>query len=233
MNSDFIIPNKNFLGTLIFVIKKCPFRISLYKLFEEKLYRLKVLLKLGSLRSFKNYSETYGIPLFRTKNVNDKNTITLIKGRKPDVIYCISFAQKLNRSILDIPKFGCVNFHPSLLPSYRGLFPYFWVMANNEKWTGVSFHLMEEDWDAGKLIMQEKLKIAKDESMQHLFFRCAILAGKMLLNLQDKLEKNEIELHKQETDGSSYYGWPNKDGYKKFKKNKKRIFKFKELWASI
>ena len=232
IDADFVVPGKSFLETTIFLFKKSTLLFCIYKFFEQKLYQFKTLLNLGNLKSFKSYSKKYNIPLYKTKNINENKTIDLINSLKPDVIYSVSFPQKLGKDVISMPQYGCINFHDSLLPAYRGLCAYFWIMANNEKESGVSAHFIDDELDSGKLILQKKIKINDKETMQHLYYRCSVLIKEMLPEIQNKLERKDIRPITQEKEGS-YYSWPDRKGYSKFRKHKKRFFKFWELWNSI
>jgi folate-dependent phosphoribosylglycinamide formyltransferase PurN len=231
VESDVIIFGKNLLNSMLFILKKIILPFAAYMFFEKKIYKFKVSLGLAKLKSFRSYSRIYKIKLYKTKNINNEKTLSMVRKLKPDIIYCAGFNQKLGRSILNIPKLGCINLHPALLPFYRGPFPYFWILANNEKESGVSAHFIDEKWDTGELIMQKRFGIMKN-TMQHLCFKSALLAGEMLLEIQDLLEKKAVKSFPQKR-GGSYYPWPNKKGYQNFKMNRKKFFKFKELWNSI
>jgi len=230
---DFIVFGKTFLGSIIFLSKKSILSFCIYKFFEEKLYSFKMFLGLGNLRSFRSYSRKYRIPLYKTKNINCKKTISLIRHLRPDIIYSIAFPQRIGEQVINVPKHGCINFHDSLLPSYRGLCAYFWIMTDNQKESGISAHFIDKDLDTGKIILQKKFKIGNKETMQHLYCTSSKLNGEALLEIQDKLENSLVRPFSQNKGEPSYYSWPDKAGYKKFKKYKKKFFRFRELWSSI
>jgi len=230
--ADFVISGRSFLSTVLFLLKKSTLPFSIYKFFEQKLYQFKIFFGLGKSKSFKYYSKKYSVSLYKTKDINSKKTLNLIRRLNPDILYSVSFPQKLKKEVINIPKYGCINFHDSLLPSYRGLCAYFWIMANNEKESGISVHFIDETFDTGKLIMQKRFKINDGDTMQHLYYTSSSLIQKMLPEIQNKLEKKNIMPIFQKK-GGSYYSWPNRKGYIEFRKHKKRFFKFSELWGSI
>ncbi len=230
---EFIIPGKSFLDSTLFLLKKSFFRFVFYKWLEVKIYQLKLALGLGQLKQFAYYSKKFNFPLLKVSSVNSETTITVIKKLNPDVIYSVAFPQKISASVLKIPPNGCINFHDSILPKYRGLCAYFWITAHNEPKGGVTAIYIDKQLDTGKIIMQRDYPIGKNDTMQKVYFNNAKLMAEMIFAVQDKLDKNQVRAYKQKKAGESYYSWPNKEGYALFKKYRKRFFRFNELWGSI
>src|SRR5713226_7770003 len=81
-----------------------------------------------------------------------------------DLIVVAGFARILKRALVDVPRLGCINVHPSLLPHYRGPEPFYWVLANLEKTTGVTIHHVDEGIDTGDIILQRELEIRPNET---------------------------------------------------------------------
>lgn len=230
---DFLIPGKTFFGSVRFLLKKSFFQFIFYKWFETIIYKFKNTLGLGKLKSYSYYSRKYNFPLFKTSSVNSKETVALIKKLKPDIIYSVAYPQKISESVLKIPKKGCINFHDSILPKYRGLCAYFWITAHNEKKGGVTAIYIDKQLDAGQIVLQREYTIGKDDTMQKVYYNNSKLMGEMIMEIQDKLNNNKIKASNQKKCGKSYYSWPDKEGYELFKKNNKKFFKFNELWGSI
>lgn len=230
---DFIIPKKSFFGSVRFLLKKSFFQFCLYKWFEEKIYRIKTSLNIGQLKPFIKYSKEYKFPIFKTADINSEETINLMKKLRPDIIYSVSYPQKIKEEVLKIPKNGCINFHDSLLPKYRGLCAYFWVTANNEKKGGVTAHYINTMLDTGEIILQKKYTIDTNDTMQRVYYKSSKLIEKMISEINNKLKKGKIKSIKQKEGGHSYFSWPNREGYALFRKNKKRFFRFEELWNSM
>ena len=93
------------------------------------------------------------------KKLDKKVTLKQVKEIKPDIIVCLEYPYRLSKSMLDYPKYGCINAHYSLLPKYRGRHPIQWAMINGETEIGVTVHYMTEDMDAGDIILQNKIQI--------------------------------------------------------------------------
>lgn len=102
----------------------------------------------------KNFALTHQIPLFQPLKLNEHDFIQKIITLHPDLILSVSYGKIFPVVFFKIPKLGCINIHPSLLPGYRGPSPIRWVLINGEKQTGVTSHLIDEHVDAGKIISQ-------------------------------------------------------------------------------
>src|SRR5204862_1767507 len=96
-------------------------------------------------------------------------------------IICVAcFSQRIPRIILDLPRLGCLNVHPSLLPANRGPVPLFWTFREGHQQTGVTIHLMNEGMDTGDILAQEPIEVPSGISYAQLELQCATLGGKLL-----------------------------------------------------
>jgi methionyl-tRNA formyltransferase len=102
------------------------------------------------------------IPFQRLDNINSSYSIELIRKLEPDLIISTHFQQLLKKEIIEIPRIGCVNLHPSLLPKYRGMAPQHWPIIFGDSKTGVSVHYVNEGIDTGNIINQKILSIHPD-----------------------------------------------------------------------
>ena len=134
------------------------------------------------------------IPFYVFENVNAPEVISLIQEKiKPDMILTYTFAQKLSPELYKSAKYA-INMHPSLLPNYRGFSPYFWPIANGEMYTGVSFHFLDDHFDTGAIIDQQKIIIMPLDT-------CGMVVAKQELVALDLLERilKEASLGKELT----------------------------------
>ena len=131
--------------------------------------------------------------------------IDTIKVIKPDIIFSIYYRKILPKAILNIPRLGCINIHPSLLPEYRGPVPTAWAIRNGEEETGITIHLMDECIDTGDILVQKKFPILDNETGYELFTRAMSIGAKQLIENFDKIIKKEIKPKKQQGIGS-YFG---------------------------
>ncbi|MDP0589322.1 MAG: formyltransferase family protein [Candidatus Endonucleobacter bathymodioli] len=111
------------------------------------------------IQTLKSFALTENIPYYFMDNGSDQALEKWAKDINPDVIVVYSMSQLLKKNIFNIPKYGTINLHPALLPSYRGPFPDFWMYYNCEKEGGVTIHYIDEGEDTGDIIYQEKYPI--------------------------------------------------------------------------
>ena len=120
--------------------------------------------------------------------------INEIKALKPDIIVVVAYGKILPKELLDIPKYGAINVHGSLLPKLRGAAPIQWSVLNGDTETGITTMFMDEGMDTGDMILQESLKIGEDETTGELWDRMGDLGAKLLVQTVEKLEHVKSEL---------------------------------------
>ena len=116
----------------------------------------------------------------------------------------IAFGQILPKSLLDRPKYGCVNIHASLLPKYRGAAPIQWAVINGDKETGITTMMMDVEMDTGDMLEKMVVKLNPDETGGSLFDRLSLLGGSLILSTLGKLEKGEIIPQPQDHEKATY-----------------------------
>jgi methionyl-tRNA formyltransferase len=116
----------------------------------------------------------------------------------------IAFGQILPKSLLDLPKYGCVNIHASLLPKYRGAAPIQWAVINGDKETGITTMMMDVEMDTGDMLEKTVVKLNPDETGGSLFDRLSLLGGSLILSTLGKLEKGEITPQPQDHEKATY-----------------------------
>ena len=121
-----------------------------------------------------------GIPVFQPENFREEETVQQLRDLKPDVCAVVAYGRILPQKVLDIPKFGCINIHASLLPSYRGSAPYQWAVLDGLKETGVTAMYLVREMDAGDIIDVSKTPIGENETAGELLDRLAVLGAELL-----------------------------------------------------
>lgn len=146
----------------------------------------------GTYNLFCDFADKLGLKIISYDNsFLDENFVNEIKSLNPDLGIVCSYCKLLPKEFLNIPKDGFINVHPSLLPKYRGGNPYSHVIINGEKETGVSLHFMDEHFDTGDIIKQEKVEIFDTDTMGTVFNRLNFLSADMLLRFLTKYENGE------------------------------------------
>ena len=133
----------------------------------------------------KIFAEKYGLPIVQPERLKNKEFVDYFSGISPDLAVVAAFGQILPREILEIPKMGCINVHPSLLPKYRGAAPINWALIRGEVKTGVTIMLMDEGMDTGDILTQEETMIEPMETFGKLNDRLADMGAKLLLKTID------------------------------------------------
>lgn len=145
------------------------------------------------------------------EKVREESFVERLKAIAPDVIVVVAFGQILPESILNIPKYGCINVHASLLPAYRGAAPIQWAVIDGLAETGVTTMYMEKGLDTGDIICQSKLPLAADETGGSLFDKLAKEGADLLVKTLKMLEDGTATRTKQDDSRSSYAKMLSKD----------------------
>ncbi len=139
---------------------------------------------------FKNYVLSKKLNLLEfDESPNEKKYIEKLKEMKADIGICCSYNVKLSNDFLNTTKMGYINCHPSLLPDYRGAAPYFHVVKNGEKISGITLHFMDENFDTGDIIYQEKFNLIPNETSGTIFNRTNYMLSDALIKVLNTLQK--------------------------------------------
>ena len=129
----------------------------------------------------KTFALAHHLPILQPERVRDDDFLKTFRLLCPDMVVLAAFGQILPNEIIDGPKMGCLNIHPSLLPKYRGAAPINWAIIRGERKTGVTIMQMAEELDAGDMIMQQETTIGADETFDQLHDRLARLGAELLV----------------------------------------------------
>lgn len=138
-------------------------------------------------------AEENNITVYQPNTMKSEETINLIKDINPDIIVVVAYGKILPKVILDIPKFGCINVHASLLPKYRGAAPIQWAVLNGDTETGVAVQQMNEGIDTGDLLLVKKTKIDINETSAELFDRLSLLGADALDKTINMIENDSVK----------------------------------------
>lgn len=155
-----------------------------------------------------------GLPVFQPDRIKKKENVEILKKYSPDVVVVVAYGQILSGEILEIPRYGCVNVHASLLPKLRGAAPLNWAIINGETKTGVTTMKMDTGMDTGDMLL--KAQVAIDESMNAGRLHDILMhkGAKLLTETLDKLEKGLLKPEKQDDALLSYAPMLNKENQK-------------------
>ncbi len=152
----------------------------------------------------KEYALTHNIDVFQPNTLKDSESIELIKQFEPDVIVVVAYGKLLPKAVLDIPKYGCVNVHGSLLPKYRGAAPIQWSVLNGDGVSGVTTMYMAQGLDTGDMILSEKVDILPNETASELYDRLAVVGADTLIRTLNLIETGRAPRIPQDDALASY-----------------------------
>lgn len=154
----------------------------------------------------------YGIPVYQPARVKkDEEFFKCLEEIYPDAIVVTAFGQILPESILNLPRYGCINVHASLLPKYRGSAPIQWAVINGDAETGVTTMMMDVGLDTGDMLEKTVIPLEPKETGGSLFDKLSRAGGELILSTLRKVEDGTILRTKQPEEGSSYAGMLHKE----------------------
>ena len=146
----------------------------------------------------------HNIPVFQPQKIKAPEAVETLRTFEADIFVVAAFGQILSKEILDMPKYGCVNIHASLLPKYRGAAPIQWAVIDGEKETGVTIQQMNEGVDTGDIISQEVVVLDPKETGASLFDKLAVCGANLIVKTLDAIEKGTITPKKQDESKSTH-----------------------------
>ena len=146
----------------------------------------------------------YDIPVYQPVKARDEEFVKVLEEINPELIVVVAFGQILPKSILDIPKYGCVNVHVSLLPKYRGAAPINWVIINGEEKTGVTTMYMDEGLDTGDIILKKEMLLNDEITAGELHDEMMVHGSELLKETIELIAKGEAPREKQNDEETCY-----------------------------
>ena len=151
----------------------------------------------------KVYAEQHDIPVYQFAKIS-RDGVDILKDLKPDLMITAAYGQILSQKIIDIPKYGIINLHASLLPKYRGASPIQSAVINGEKRTGITIMQTDIGLDTGDIIMQREIDILPNETAGELSARLADLSAEMILEVLDEISQGTAPKIKQNHSDASF-----------------------------
>lgn len=152
----------------------------------------------------KEAAEDLGLPVFQPDKIKKQENLDVLKQYNPDVIVVVAYGQILSKEILDLPKFGCINVHASLLPKLRGAAPLNWAIINGETKTGVTTMKMDVGLDTGDMLLKSEVEIDEHMNVGQLHDILMVKGAELLIETLEKIENDKIVPEKQDNSLSKY-----------------------------
>ena len=154
---------------------------------------------------------SYGIPVLQPLKIKEKDAVEELRKYPADIFVVAAFGQLLSEEILNMPRFGCINIHASLLPAYRGAAPIQWCVINGEEKTGVTIMQMAKGMDTGDILLQKEVVLDEKETGGSLFDRLMETGAELIVEVLPKIEAGELIPVVQKEELATYAGKITKD----------------------
>jgi len=133
-------------------------------------------------------AEQSDVPVFQPKRVRDAESVAAIRAMGPEAIVVAAYGQILPKDLLELPRYGCINIHASLLPAYRGAAPINWAVINGETRTGITIMQMDEGLDTGGILAQDSIPIGPDDTAGDVTAKLSELGGSLVVDVLGRIE---------------------------------------------
>lgn len=157
-----------------------------------------------SMPPVKEVALEHGIEVFQPHIIKEETAINRLREFNADIFVVAAYGKILSKEILDIPKYGCINAHASLLPKYRGAAPIQWSIIDGEKLTGITIMQMDEGLDTGDMLFKAVVEIADDDTADTLYDKLSVCGGSLTVEALDRIEEGDIHPVKQEDSQATY-----------------------------
>ncbi|MFA9424457.1 MAG: methionyl-tRNA formyltransferase [Sedimentibacter sp.] len=159
----------------------------------------------------KQAAEELGLEIFQPDKIKKQESVEVLKSYSPDIIVVVAYGQIINKEILDMPKYGCINVHASILPKLRGAAPLNWAIINGDEKTGVTSMMMDVGLDTGDMLLKSEVSIDMNMNIGQLHDILMVKGAEILLETLRKIEDNSIVRVKQDDSLSTYAPMLNKE----------------------
>ncbi len=235
VRSDCLIYGKSHLQGLLYLWQRTGLRFvgrKALELFQSRATAIgfKLLGRQPKVNSLRDMRTRYQVPVIGSTDVNHPETLQQIKVWQPDLVISVYLNQLIKRPLIDLSSQGVLNIHPALLPRHRGLFPYFWVIAGGETETGVTVHWVDETFDTGQILLQEKIAVTPADTILSLSYKSSVVGAEMLVKAVNLIAGGNPPRLPQDDRQASYHTWPKPADQRRFRQQGGHYGTIFELW---
>lgn len=155
--------------------------------------------------SVADLAEAHGVPVIIRNRPDDEELFTLLKEADPDIIVANNWRTYIPSRIFDLPRHGTLNVHDSLLPKYAGFSPLIWALVNGESEVGVTAHMMDDELDAGDIVLQQAVTVGPADTATDLFHKTVDLIAPVTVGALARIAAGETEFTKQDRSQASFF----------------------------
>lgn len=228
----------SFYNQLIKIVKKSGIKFFIYLNLYVFVYRFLLYLsafyrwllrKPLKAFSFQQLSRHYGFKIAKTEDINSPHVERLLRKHRINLIVAIHLDQLIGKTILQLPKYGCINLHYGRLPENAGPFPTIWGILKNENEAYVTIHYMDEYFDQGDILDEGIVKIDHNESILSLDCRLMKLGSHLIRKVIKQLENGTQHVRPQDKGKFRYRSYPSKKKLKLLKRRKIALFRWHDF----
>lgn len=230
-----IIPGKSFLLGLLVYLRRAGFWYVLNQFAKQKFFS-NASKKALQRKDVENIYYPFLACKYCTVSLQKGDSVTTMKTRgriracNPDLILSVFSKEIIPQDIISLPRYGCINVHPSMLPTYRGVSPTFWALANQEKTHGCTLHYIDATIDTGAIIAQETVPIHEIKSEHELYMHCSVATVRLIKNMFDNLNNGQLgEVAQGSKEKGTYNSLPTKKAVRQFYRSGFSFFKIHEF----
>jgi folate-dependent phosphoribosylglycinamide formyltransferase PurN len=235
VRSDCLVYGKSHVNSLLFLWQRTGLRFVVRKaleLFQNRALAIGFRLtgRQPKVHSLRDMRALHNIPLIDSADVNHPDTLAQLEAWQPDLAISIYLNQWIKKPLMDLPSLGIINIHPALLPRHRGVYPYFWVIAAGETETGVTVHWVDEKFDTGEILLQEKIAVSSADTVLFLSYKSSLLGADMLVQAVNLIAAGSPPRQPQDDNQTNYHSWPTPRDQRRFDQNGGRYGTILGLW---
>jgi len=182
--------------------------------------------KLGTnwMTSARNVARRFGIPYFESTAVNSEDFREMMRQVNANLLVSISVPSLFKKETLETPECGAINIHNGLLPDYRGLMPILWALANGETEVGVTVHYMNEKFDEGSIVAQERAAVDPKDTVHTLEMKLRWDVGpRLLIRTMDDIKAGKATTLPNPAGEGRYFGEPTPEAIDAFRRQGRRV----------
>lgn len=201
-----------------------------YSAYKFATLAIPALAKLRGARPFlDNICDDRGIPSKALRSANSQESLQFLRSLEPEVLVSVSVPERFDPAVLEVPRVAAINIHWAKLPAYAGVAPYFWVLRNGERETGLTVHVMEPTLDTGPVLRRRIVSIEPADSVLSLQIRLAQAGAEELVGAIRDLPASLATAEPQDLTGRSYFTWPERSDTKALHQHGRRLARRKDL----
>jgi methionyl-tRNA formyltransferase len=174
-------------------------------------------------RSIESLAASRGVPIIRTRSVNDAGYIDQVRAMAPDVIISVAAPEVFKAELLGVPRLGCINIHSGRLPTYRGMLPTFWQMQLGERVVTITVHRMAERLDAGDVLATHAFPIMACDSLDRVIKGTKCEGARLMIRVLRELREGQIQPTPVDMRRASYFSFPKQEDAREFRRRGHRL----------